>query len=121
TFPGVGPRRGVAGGDAGRRAGGVGKVLGRRGRRTQAAHAAPGQALTGLNRPPPRRRVRRRYFFGSSFFSAGWRSRMRVTLVFKGGIRSVWASNARSPASLELTIGRSSMAVGKFDTQIRSP
>jgi hypothetical protein len=48
-------------------------------------------------------------------------SRMTATLVSRGGIRSVQASNSSSLLSLELLIGRSSMASSKFETQITSP
>src|SRR5262249_47997808 len=60
-----------------------------------------------LSVPPP-------YFF----FLAMTGSRMICTDVSKGGMRSVWASNARASLSLLLSTGRSSMAVSKFDTQI---
>jgi len=51
----------------------------------------------------------------------GFGARISVTGVPRGGMCSVNASN-KSDASLEvLSIGRSSMAPGKFETQIKSP
>src|SRR5262249_55894413 len=60
------------------------------------------------------------YFFGV-FASSGTGSRIMVTIVSSGGMRSVCASYASSALSLELLIGRSSRAPSKFDTQITSP
>src|SRR5262249_40201031 len=48
-------------------------------------------------------------------------SRMTVTLVSRGGMRSVGASKARSALSLGLLIGKSSKAVSKLETQMTSP
>ena len=44
-----------------------------------------------------------------------------MTFVSSGGIRSVKAMNARSALSFGLLTGRSSRALGKFDTQMTSP
>ena len=53
------------------------------------------------------------------FRNPGTGSRMTTTLVSSGGMRSVQAPNASSLLSLELTMGKSSMAVSKLETQIR--
>jgi len=50
------------------------------------------------------------------FFSSNTGSRIIVTFVPTGGMRSVQASKARSLLSFGLLIGKSSIASGKFDT-----
>src|SRR2546423_1987227 len=55
------------------------------------------------------------------FFFAGTGSRITNTGVSIGGIRSVFASNARSSLSLGLLNGTSSRAVSKFEMQMTSP
>jgi hypothetical protein len=59
------------------------------------------------------------YFPG--FFVSSTGSKITVTGVPRGGMRSVNASNSSSALFLELLIGRSSMAPSKLETQITSP
>ena len=61
-------------------------------------------------------RCRRAYFC-----PAASGSRITSTFVSRAGIFAVLATKTRSALSLELAIGRSSIALGKFETQIRSP
>src|SRR5439155_26339345 len=64
------------------------------------------------------RRGRISYHF---FFVSSTGSKITVTGVPSGGMRSVNASNSNSALFLELLMGKSSMAPSKLETQITSP
>ncbi len=55
------------------------------------------------------------------FFVSSTGSKITVTGVPKGGMRSVKASNSSSALFLELLMGKSSIAPSKLETQITSP